>query len=252
MFTRCPACSTVHPVNATLLAQGGGRYRCGKCSATSNALESLFDEWPDAGQKPAPAGETPLLGQPLDLDEALKARLDPDDAGLTGEATEPGVKKSRVGRTLLRAAWLLGIVLVGAVIIIKAAEFSGHPVLEPEEIEDALVSVGIKQPAPEPVFRDLDLIHLVARELSGDPQQPGILRLEATIVNRASKSQPYPALEVILFDAEGTEVAAHDFEPSDYLPLNAGPDMSPHAYLPFSLELDDPGVQAVGFELNFH
>lgn len=252
MFTRCPACSTVYPVNATLLAQGAGRYRCGKCQATSNALESLFDEWPEAGQKPASAGEMPLLGHSIDLEEAGKARLEPEGAGLSGEAADTPPKKSRAGRFLLRAAWLVGIVLVGAVVIIKASEFSGHPVLEPGEIEEALVSIGVKEPEAATVFRDLDLIHLVSRELTGDPQQPGVLSLKATIVNRATKRQPYPELEVILFDAEGSELAAYDFEPADYLPRNAGPGMSPHAYLPLSLELDDPGMQAVGFELNFH
>ena len=56
MYTRCPACHTVHPVNASLLAQGGGKYRCGKCNKSANALESLFDEWPEPGDKPPGAG----------------------------------------------------------------------------------------------------------------------------------------------------------------------------------------------------
>ena len=43
MYTRCPGCHTVHPVNAALLASGGGRYRCGKCNKVNNALEALFD-----------------------------------------------------------------------------------------------------------------------------------------------------------------------------------------------------------------
>ena len=98
------------------------------------------------------------------------------------------------------------------------------------------------------------MIHLVSRRLSVDPDRPGVLRLQATIVNRASKSQPYPELEVILFDAVGERIADYSFAPRDYLatrqPEDA--DMAPHAYLPLSLELDDPGVQAVGFELNFH
>jgi hypothetical protein len=147
---------------------------------------------------------------------------------------------------------LIGGILVGAVVIISAAEFTGHPVFKPAEIEEALVTIGVREPEPAPVFRDLDLIHLVSRELASDPEQPGMLRLKATIVSRAAKKQPYPALEVILFDAEGTQLDEYGFEPADYLPRNAGTHMSPHAYLPISLELADPGVQAVGFELSFH
>ena len=56
MFTRCPGCHTVHPVNAALLARGGGRYRCGKCNRAGNALDALFDDWPEAGEAPPAAG----------------------------------------------------------------------------------------------------------------------------------------------------------------------------------------------------
>lgn len=253
MYARCPGCSTVHPVNAAALAQKGGQFRCGKCNKVSNALDSLFDDWPEAGAKPAPKGELPLLGLELDLGKAGNSRLNPEDAGLAGDYDLPAHRPSRLGRFLLRAAWLVGGVLVGAFIIIKAAEFAGHPVVEPGEIDEALVNLGIREPAPKPVFRDLDLIHLVSRELAADPADPGVLRLQATIVNRASKSQPYPDLEVILLDAEGEALASYDFGPVDYLSPGAGTrtGMSPHAYLPLSLELDDPGERAVGFELNF-
>ena len=122
-----------------------------------------------------------------------------------------------------------------------------------KKLEETLVTLGVREPAANLPFRDLDLIHLVSRELAGDPAQPGMLRLQATIVNRASKSQPYPDLEVVLFDAAGEPLASYDFQPGDYLAASAeaGAEMSPHAYLPLTLELEDPGVQAVGFELNF-
>ena len=254
MYTRCPGCSTVHPVNAALLARSGGQYRCGKCNKTSNALEALFDDWPEAGRKPPGRGDTPVLGLDLDLEKASESRLNPEDAGLTGESVAAARKGGRIGRFLIRSAWLVGGLLVGAVIIFKAAEFSGHPIVQPGEIDTLLVTTGLKEAPPPEVFRDLDMIHLVSRELAADPARPGQLRLEATIVNRASRSQPYPAIGVLLFDANGAPLATHEFEPEDYLAASSAPEaaMSPHAYLPLTLELPDPGAQAVGFELEFH
>ena len=76
--------TTVHPVNAALLAQGSGRYRCGKCNKTSNALEHLFDDWPAAGDKPAGAGDLPVLGLNIDFTKAGRSRLEPAEAALTG------------------------------------------------------------------------------------------------------------------------------------------------------------------------
>lgn len=80
MYTRCPGCHTVHPVNALLLAQELGKYRCGKCKQINNALESLFDEWPDPGDHPPKAGKLPVLGLKLDLEAAKQARLMPGEA----------------------------------------------------------------------------------------------------------------------------------------------------------------------------
>ena len=77
MFTRCTACHTVHPVNAALLAQGGGRYRCGKCKQVNDALASLFDEWPAAGDRPPTAGDVPVLGLSIDLEAAARSRREP-------------------------------------------------------------------------------------------------------------------------------------------------------------------------------
>jgi hypothetical protein len=244
----------VHPVNAAILARNGGLYRCGKCNKTSNALESLFDEWPGAGGKPAQAGDLPTLGIEIDLEQAGHSRLNPEGASLTGEMPEPPRTPSRAGHFFLRAIWLIGLLVVGGIIIVKLAEFSGHPVVEPEEIDTALVNLGIREAPEKPVFRDLGLIHLVSRELAADPARPGQLKLQATLVNRATKSQPYPLLEVVLFDAEGSQLATHYFEPADYLAGGSKPaaTMSPHAYLPLSLQIEDPGVRAVGFELNFH
>jgi predicted Zn finger-like uncharacterized protein len=254
MFARCPGCSTVHPVNAAILAQNGGRVRCGKCNKTFTALESLFDDWPEAGSKPALRGELPVLGMEIKLEEAGQSRLNPEGSALKGGPPDTPPTKSRIGRFLLRTTWLIGVLAVGAIIIFKLAEFSGHPVFAPEEIDAALLRLGLTEPEEKTVYRDLELIHLVSRELEADPADPGQLRMKATIVNRAPKSQPYPDLEVILFDTGGTPLATYRFKPADYLARDSLPEaaMSPHAYLPLILQLDDPGVQAVGFELSFH
>jgi hypothetical protein len=79
------------------------------------------------------------------------------------------------------------------------------------------------------------------------------LRLSATIVNRAVLEQPYPDIEVALLDAAGNVVLNKRFTPADYLDSKRAPDtaMAPQAYLPLVLDMEDPGVQAVGFELQF-
>jgi hypothetical protein len=130
--------------------------------------------------------------------------------------------------------------------------------LDRPPVRSALERLGLRErPAAAP-FRDLELIHLVSRELRSHPSQPGRLRLSATIVNRAPRAQPWPDLEVTLLDAAGQAVTQQRFSPEDYLARDSLPDsaaagkgMAPQAYLPLVLELEDPGRQAVGFELEF-
>lgn len=252
MFTRCPACSTVHPVNAALLAQNNGRYRCGKCNKVSNALVSLFDEWPEAGQKPPRSGDLPELGLSIDFTRAGQTRLNPDEANLTGREVEP--EQPGRGRFWLRAAWFIAALVLAGVVTLKLAEFNNVPVVGSMDMNSIMMRLGLKEPPPKQAFRDLGQIQLVSRELAVHPSAPGQLQLSATIVNRAAESQAYPDLEVTLFDATGASLARHRFKPLDYLaPGSSGRrGMSPQAYLQISLAIEDPGSKAVGFEIDFH
>jgi len=258
MYTRCKDCHTVHQLNARLLAQGGGKYRCGKCKKLCNALDALFDEWPAAGERPATSSNIPVLGMPIDIEEAKKSRQTPDEARLTDEgkesAEEISGETSGRGKIALRITWIVMALALTAVIVAKLSEFYGTPIFEQPFVKSAKVRLGLQEPPAEKPYRDLDQIHLVNRELKSHPFQADRLRLTATIVNRAQRVQPYPDLEIILLDASGKPISEARFIPDDYLIEGASKDsgMTPQAYLPLTLDLPDPGSEAVGFELNFH
>jgi len=254
VYTRCTGCHTTHPVNASLLARAGGKYRCGKCSKVGNALDALFDEWPGAGERPPEAGDLPVLGLSIDLEQARKSRLDPGDGSLAGESDPPPAAPAKTARRLARIGWIVGAVAIVFIIIAEYAEFQGKPLTGLPVVQSWMIRLGFVDPPAKPPFRDLNKIHLASRELKSHPYKSGTLQLTATLVNRASRSQPYPQLEVILLDSGGRTVSTVRFSPSDYLAIgtakNSG--MTPGAYLPLVLELPDPGNQAVGFELKYH
>lgn len=71
--------------------------------------------------------------------------------------------------------------------------------------------------------------------------------------NTAAFAQPFPALELRFTDADNTLVAQRRFLPSEYLPADlAGMQMMPpDAPVQIQLEILDPGVRAINYEVSF-
>jgi hypothetical protein len=242
----------VHPVNAAILSRGAGKYRCGKCNKIGNALEALFDEWPQASQQGTPPGDIPELGFNLSLDPSDESPA-PDEAALPTEPELDEETDSTPGMPRQRLLWLIGTVGLAGIITLNLLRFFQQPLIEQERPQSTLVRLGLKQAPPEPEFRALDQIALLNRDLKTHPLRPGILVLTATIANLADLRQPYPDVVVTLLDIHNQQLANHLFKPGDYLShsseLRSG--MSPQSRLSFSLELPDPGVGATGFEMQF-
>ncbi|HET6565125.1 MAG TPA: zinc-ribbon and DUF3426 domain-containing protein [Xanthomonadales bacterium] len=250
MYTRCQGCHTVHPVNAALLSRAKGQFRCGRCNKLANALDALFDEWPSAGDLPAATGEPPVLGGvvALEQEESETAAMaeaadpaDPADLSLSARRQSPW----------LRVSWIAA----GLVVVLGSAWWAASyfGVIDRDKLEQSLVSLGVKDAPPEKPFRNTSSIELVSREMLSHPSRPRVLLLNATIVNRAPQAQPYPEIQVKLFDLDNEIISERRFRPTDYLTSTSSMrgGMTPDAYLRFTLEMLDPGDRAVGFELEF-
>ena len=255
MYTRCPGCHAVHPLNAALLAQGNGLYRCGKCNKVSNALQNLFDHWPEAGETPTSAQlenrQPPVLSAKLELAEVSEHQAVEEDFALPETAGFAATTKSGARN---RNAWMAAAVVLLALTLLNLFFVSGDTLLAHPKVRAALEGMGAVDAAPAPVYRDLELLHLASSEMHSHPTLDETLVLTATIVNRADREQPYPELQVTLFDAQNQVLASRIFAPEEYVAANSRPGsgMPPGAYLPVIMELLDPGDHAVGFEMKFH
>ena len=256
MLTRCPGCNTVHSLNATLLAQGNGLYRCASCNKVSNALQNLYDEWPSEEESPHDptddGRELPILGGSPELGPEPTSGLTEEEAA---ELHVPVFEAATPGGTLRgRKTWLMALAFVIGITVVNLVFISGPGLLAQPPVQKALQSIGLVDPIPPPQYRNLQLIHLASSEMHGHPTLENMLLLNATIVNRADRPQPFPALEVTLFDAHNQPLAGRIFEPREYLPPSIRPEsvMSPGVYLPVLMEILDPDQLALGFEIKFH
>jgi predicted Zn finger-like uncharacterized protein len=104
-----------------------------------------------------------------------------------------------------------------------------------------------------PPRRDIPSLHVLSRDVREHPQYRDALLVNATVVNEAAFSQPYPVVELTLFDQSGAPIGARRFEPSEYLDesiaINAG--MNPGQPVYIVLELAGVAEHAVSFEFKF-
>lgn len=68
-----------------------------------------------------------------------------------------------------------------------------------------------------PPWREPQALRLLQRDVSANPDRPGVLRISASFRNDARWAQPWPRLRVTLSDADGRAIAARDFVASEYL-----------------------------------
>lgn len=226
MQTRCPACNTVFKVTNSQLAKADGLVRCGQCQYIFNGQDHLLDK----GQPPPEAGKAVSP-------EIFKNML---------------LGKRKASRAAI-AGWSTGIVIASLCLILQLAylqrdRLADHPKAGPIVIDICNRIPGCKL-APK---RDVNQLQLVSRNVYSHPNVEAALMINAVIINAANFSQPFPVLLVSMSDVHGKVVAERYFHPSEYLPEN--PDsrgMQPGKAVSVSLEVMDPGQNALAFELDF-
>ena len=86
------------------------------------------------------------------------------------------------------------------------------------------------------------------------PKIQQALVVAAVLVNRADFKQPFPVIELRFTDLGGNIVAGRHFYPEEYLAgeLSGRKIMPVRQPVHISLEIVDPGTQAINYELYFH
>jgi hypothetical protein len=82
--------------------------------------------------------------------------------------------------------------------------------------------------------------------------------VNVTMKNNAEFAQPFPVMQIHFSDVRGGSVAARRFLPDEYLPEELLSDTSdlplllePDTNMTFTMEIQDPGKQAMTYEFDF-
>lgn len=154
--------------------------------------------------------------------------------------------------------WSIGILLLISSLTIEYIwfnhdEFRQFPALQ-TQIEKLCQQLDCKRQAQ----RDPSKIQLITRNVYSHPNEKDALMINLIMKNNAEFEQEYPVIQVDFSDIRGNTVAARRFFPFEYLTTRYQDSKTkkPHllqsnADTSITLEIKDPGEDAVTYQFNF-
>lgn len=104
-----------------------------------------------------------------------------------------------------------------------------------------------------PEQRAPDQLEILNRSVASHPHTPNALQILLTLSNQAGFAQPYPQIQLSLFNTKDELLARRRFRPDEYLNQTAGgyPLLQPKQPVQLEIVLRDPGEEATGFKFDF-
>jgi predicted Zn finger-like uncharacterized protein len=281
LVTRCPRCRTLFRVTPNQLQARSGRVRCGRCMNAFDAYDALAAETTNI--LPAPAAETETAAEPapapVDPSPVTAAAIAPtapiaepppapppppaQPAPVVTAAPDPKPEpeaepRSRFVETFTHPTpahlRLAGVAALALLLVLQMVfAYRSEIVARSPMVRSVLTSmcehagcrVSLPQ-RPELVRIEASDVHMV------DANRPQLIQLTATLRSYAGYDLAYPALDLVLTNANEHALARRIFRPDEYLDASRDPDagIPANAEITVALDLDTGDLNAAGFRLD--
>ena len=259
MFVSCPKCLQQFRIQAEQLAFAAGRVRCGACGHEFDALCRLSDlplTLDKIKREPPPEAEAEF-DVALSADQAAKPKEEREldvNAMVSVLSEEFRADPVPSDNILGIAVWGVGTCLLALAFVVQLAWFHRDQLLSRYPQLSPLVQLICHELRCEVIrHKDLSRIKLLNRDVRSHPLYAESLLINATIVNRSKAVQPFPKIQLALFDTTGEIIGFREFDRDDYLDnsidIQAG--MVPDSPVHFVLEAAGATGDVVGFEFHF-
>jgi predicted Zn finger-like uncharacterized protein len=265
MYTQCPECFSVFSVDARTIAQAHGFVMCGHCGAGFDCISTLADQLPPEPFHELPAHEPGV--EPPRVDVAIYRPQPPEapeetpqeeplrtlDDELANLVVTPRFARGRYVDRPRRWPWITACLLLLLGLTGQLAWALRETLVADPNTGPLLRQACAMLQCQLPSVRDVGKLRLLARDVQTHPTVPGALLISATLRNDAAFTQPWPVVTIRLSDGNGKVIAMRRLNPSEYLDdadaLQHG--LAPGASSALVFEVEDPGHQAVAFDLGF-
>ncbi len=152
--------------------------------------------------------------------------------------------------------WGAGILLLSATLFIEYAWFNRDQLNQQPQLQAWTEKLCQQIECKDITMRNPEKIELIARNVYSHPNEKNALMINITMKNHADFAQPYPIMQINFSDVRGGDVAARRFLPAEYLPeeylsTQKRPLLEPDTNMTFTMEIQDPGKQAMTYEFDF-
>lgn len=162
------------------------------------------------------------------------------------------------GSFLSNLFWGVGTLLLIATLGIEYAWFNREKLNQIPQLHTWAEQLCQYIECKDITMRNPKKIELVSRNVYSHPNEKNALMINITMKNQADFAQPYPVMQIKFSDVRGGDVAARRFLPDEYLPSEILQQASAQARLfeantnmTFTMEIQDPGKQAMTYEFDF-
>ena len=271
--TRCPKCQTTFRVTQAQLRAAGGSVRCGSClhvfNAGTDSPEATIS--PSEQQQAGTAPSEPLSpeqklsektmtastlvspaknsqsgnSQPLN---SLLNKLDKEQVDIRQEKRPRRPKASKKRMFEYITAFAACLALAVQYLWFNKNELSLDPPLRPW-YQWLCKTLNCTLP-PVVDINEIQSSQLLVRI---HPDISEMMIVDAVIINKADHPQPWPKLSLTFSNLHDQPVASRTFSPKEYLggELAGTREMPANQAIRLSLELLDPGPDAVNYRLTF-
>lgn len=146
--------------------------------------------------------------------------------------------------------WLAGSLLAILLLLIQYAVFNFQTLAQKSALRPWYGVACEFFKCELPVRKAIDNIKSANLAVRSHPTAQNALMIDAIIENKASFAQPFPDLELRFTDLNGRILARRRFTPEEYRKSDSLTLMPPQHPIHLSLEILDPGKNAVNYQLN--
>ena len=149
--------------------------------------------------------------------------------------------------------WGLGLLLLLVIFVIQYSYFFRGDLAQHTELKPWIEKLCDIANCQIPAKHNIRAIKLTRRDITTHPKVQNALLISAALLNESQNTQPYPVMRIRLSDTSGQVLASRNFHPREYLDadINLRKGMPAGNPIQITLEIIDPGKNAINFEFDF-